>query len=186
MAHGSVVAPGAYAPRPTCWWAHLSRRRRHCRARSCAGREMLIDTIWPYASGREAERPARPPRSLRAPWRPRQPCGVTTIDVDRGHGPAVIGAVRAQPRNLVSAATSARRSGWRHAARARRTGTSGRPRRVLRPGESVVPPAVSAPPRSSFATGTAPRTRCRRRSSSPGGTCARCVIPTRGMPGSTG
>ena len=25
VAHGSVVAPGAYAPRPTSWWAHLSR-----------------------------------------------------------------------------------------------------------------------------------------------------------------
>ena len=38
MAHGSVVALGRYAPRPTCWWAHLSRRRRHYRARSSACR----------------------------------------------------------------------------------------------------------------------------------------------------
>ena len=46
--------------------------------------------------------------------------------------------------------------------------------------------ACSAPPRSSSATGTAPRTRSRRRSSPPGRTSARSATRTRGTPGSTG
>ena len=49
MAHGSVVAPGAYAPRPTLWWAHLSRER--CRGRVCRRVEGCVLHHLATASG---------------------------------------------------------------------------------------------------------------------------------------
>ena len=66
MAHGSVVALGAEAPRPTCWWAHLSRCRQP-RGPPFAGRRLRSSSSGEAPPvGRRVERPARPPRSLRA------------------------------------------------------------------------------------------------------------------------